>query len=290
MGTFVDQAKVTSVGVLGFDVSELRLIRNLLKISSYRPQGGYEIYVGVSAINCDILIVNADDAGALASLRSITGKRGATLLVFSAEPVHPTGDPYCLRPLSPVKLLKLLDQLAFEKQLQEPAIQIFSGKNTTGAARADEPGQLIDVTKTNGFPKTRRALVVDDSPTVRKQLELELEASNIHVDLAETGEMGLDLMGKNFYDIIFLDVMLPGADGYQVCKHIKKDPLRKQTPVVMLTSKSSPFDRVRGSLAGCDTYLTKPVDYQEFKKVLEKYLEKYEVKREWGLSGKSVVA
>ena len=285
MGTFVNKAKLTSVGVLGFDVSELRLIRNLLKVSSHRPQGGYEIYEGVSAINCNILIVNADDAGALASLRSITGKRGATLLVFSAEPVHPTGDPYCLRPLSPVKLLKLLDQLAIEKHLREPAIQIFSGKNTTDAARAADSGQLINVTKSNGFPKTRRALVVDDSPTVRKQLELELEASNIHVDSAETGEIGLDLMEKNFYDIIFLDVMLPGADGYQVCKHIKKNPLRKQTPVVMLTSKSSPFDRVRGSLAGCDTYLTKPVDYQEFRKVLDKY----EVKRERGLSGKSVL-
>jgi twitching motility two-component system response regulator PilG len=45
----------------------------------------------------------------------------------------------------------------------------------------------------------------------------------------------------------------------------------KQTPVVMLTSKSSPFDRVRGSLAGCNSYLTKPVDYQEFKQVLGKY-------------------
>jgi two-component system cell cycle response regulator len=273
VGVFVDQAKVTSVGVLGFDVTELRLIRNVLKISSCRPQGGYEIYVGVSAVNCDILIVNADDASALVSLRSISGKQHATvqLLVFSTEPVHPTGDSYCLRPLSPVKLLKLLDRLVLEKQLQEPTNQIFSGKNTTEVGRADDWDRLVDVTTTIGFPKTRRALVVDDSPTVRKQLELELTASNIHVDSAETGETGLDLMGKNYYDIIFLDVVLPGADGYQVCKRIKKNPQLKQTPVVMLTSKSSPFDRVRGSLAGCDTYLTKPVDYQEFKQVLEKY-------------------
>ncbi|MDO8989601.1 MAG: response regulator [Sideroxyarcus sp.] len=273
MGTFVEQAKVTSVGVLGFDVTELRLIRNVIKISSCRPQGGYEIYVGNSAINCDILIVNTDDVGALASLRSVSGRLATIvkLLVFNAEPTHPTVEPYCLRPLSPVKLLKLLDQLAFEKQLHEPANQIFSGKDPNDALRADDSSPLIDVTSTIGFPKTRRALVVDDSPTVRKQLELELEASNIHVDLAETGETGLDLMGKNYYDIIFLDVMLPGADGYHVCKHIKRNPLLKQTPVVMLTSKSSPFDRVRGSLAGCDTYLTKPVDYQQFKQVLEKY-------------------
>jgi twitching motility two-component system response regulator PilG len=268
----VDQVKVTSVGVLGFDVTELRLVRNVLKISSCRPQGGYEIHVGVSAINCDILIVNADDTSALASSRSISGKQSATqMLVFSAEPAYPTGSPYCLRPLSPVKLLKLLDQLALEKQLQEPANQIFSGKNTANVARADDSDQQIRVMTTLGFSKTRRALVVDDSPTVRKQLELELQASNIHVDSAETGETGLDLMRKNYYDIIFLDVMLPGADGYQVCKHIKKNPLLKQTPVVMLTSKSSPFDRVRGSLAGCDTYLTKPVDYQEFMQVLVKY-------------------
>ncbi len=273
MGAFVDQAKVTTVGVMGFDATEFRLIRNVLKISSCRPQGGYEIYVGASAINCDILIVNADDAGALANSRSMSGNQAATvqLLVYSTEPAHPAGNPYYLRPLSPVKLLKLLDQLVLEKQLQEPANQIFSGKNAADRARAADSDQQIHVTAPIGFPKTRRALVVDDSVTVRKQLELELGASNIHVDSAETGETGLDLMGKNYYDIIFLDVMLPGADGYQVCKHIKKNPLLKQIPVVMLTSKSSPFDRVRGSLAGCDTYLTKPVDYQEFKQVLEKY-------------------
>jgi two-component system cell cycle response regulator len=269
--TFVDRAKVTTVGVMGFDATEFRLIRNLLKIASCRPQGGYEIYVGASAISCDILMVNADDAGALASSRAAFDKQSATmpLLVFSAEPSYQTDYPYYLRPLSPVKLLKQLDQLVLEKQLQEPSNQIFSGKSATAAAHGADSRQ-IHVTPI-GSSKTRRALVVDDSLTVRKQLEQELGASNIQVDSAETGETGLDLMGRNDYDIIFLDVMLPGADGYQVCKHIKKNPLLKQIPVVMLTSKSSPFDRVRGSLAGCDTYLTKPVDYQQFRQVLEKY-------------------
>jgi twitching motility two-component system response regulator PilG len=269
----LDQAKVTSVGVLGFDVTEFRLIRNLLKISACRPQGGYQICVGISAIESDVLIVNADDASSLVSLRSISSKPNAPvpLLVFGNEPQHHTGDPYCLRPLSPVKLLKQLDKLVLDRQLQEPANQIFSGKRESDEVSTDDMDRFVDVTTTIGFPKTRRALVVDDSPTVRKQLELELEASNIHVDSAETGETGLDLMGKNYYDIIFLDVVLPGADGYQVCKSIKKNPQLKQIPVVMLTSKSSPFDRVRGSLAGCDTYLTKPVDYKAFRQVLEKY-------------------
>jgi two-component system, cell cycle response regulator len=272
VGRLANQAKVISVGVLGFDVAEFRLIRNVLKISACRPDGGYQICVGISAVESDVLIVNADDASSLVSLRSISSKPNAPapLLVFGTEPTRPVGDTYCVRPLSPVKLLKLLDKLVLDRQLQEPANQIFSGRREIGETSGGAD-QFVNISTTLGFPKSRRALVVDDSPTVRRQLEMELEASSIQVDSAETGESGLDLMARNDYDIIFLDVVLPGADGYQICKNIKKNPQLKQIPVVMLTSKSSPFDRVRGSLAGCDTYLTKPVDYQAFRQVLEKY-------------------
>lgn len=92
------------------------------------------------------------------------------------------------------------------------------------------------------------------------------------MDTAETGEQGLEALENNRYDIIFLDVVLPGADGYQVCKTIRKNMETKHTPIVMLTSRSSPFDKVRGSLAGCSSYLTKPVDYDNFFSVLEGYL------------------
>ena len=273
MGAFLNQATVTSVGVLGFDVPESRLINNVLRISACRPQGGYELCPESDIANCDVLIVNADDASSISSLDSLSGKQNVPvkLLVFSEAPEQPVTANYYLRPLSPVKLLGLLDRLVFDRQLLEPANQIFSGKNIADTISADRQDQLMESSKIKGYPKFRRALVVDDSPTVRKQLELELKASNIHVDSAETGEMGLSLVEQNSYDLIFLDVMLPGADGYQVCKHIKKDPRFKQTPVVMLTSKSSRFDRVRGSLAGCDTYLTKPVDYEEFKQVLDRF-------------------
>jgi len=74
------------------------------------------------------------------------------------------------------------------------------------------------------------------------------------------------------YDIILLDVVLPGIDGYQVCKNIRRNQDRKNIPVVMLTSRSSPFDKVRGSMAGCSSYLTKPVDYEKFHQVLDQYI------------------
>ena len=116
-------------------------------------------------------------------------------------------------------------------------------------------------------------LVVDDSSTVRRQVGLELERLDIQVDAAESGEQAFELLARNRYDLIFLDVILPGVDGYHLCKAIKKDKTMKKTPVVMLTSKSSPFDRVKGALSGCDAYLTKPVKQSAFQGVVKKYLK-----------------
>jgi len=66
---------------------------------------------------------------------------------------------------------------------------------------------------------------------------------------------------------------MPGLDGYAACKLIRRTPLNKHTPIIMLTSRSSRFDKLKGVLAGCDTYLTKPVNHNEFKAVTRKHLE-----------------
>jgi twitching motility two-component system response regulator PilG len=69
-----------------------------------------------------------------------------------------------------------------------------------------------------------------------------------------------------------MDVVMPGVDGYEGCREIKKLQRQKVLPVVMLTSKSSPFDRIRGRMAGCDAYLGKPVNDQDLKQVLARVL------------------
>ena len=91
---------------------------------------------------------------------------------------------------------------------------------------------------------------------------------------AESGEQAFEFLNKSQgYDLIFLDVILPGlVDGYNICKTIKRDKQRKRIPVIMLTGKGSPFDRIRGKLAGCNTYLTKPVRREQFQTVVKKYL------------------
>jgi two-component system, cell cycle response regulator len=108
------------------------------------------------------------------------------------------------------------------------------------------------------------ALVVDDSVTVRNQLQAALQKAGLTADLASGGDQALLMLSKQSYDLIFLDVVMPGDDGYTVCKSIRKLPANKQTQVIMLTSRSSPFDRARGALAGCDMYLIKPIDLKTF--------------------------
>jgi CheY-like chemotaxis protein len=104
-----------------------------------------------------------------------------------------------------------------------------------------------------------RILVIDDSLPVRIQMKAALQGFAKVVDFADSGEQAMILINGGKYDLIFLDVILPGKDGYEVCRYIRKHPLQKKTPVIMLTGNAAPADRVKGKLAGCDTYLIKPV-------------------------------
>jgi CheY-like chemotaxis protein len=115
-----------------------------------------------------------------------------------------------------------------------------------------------------------RALVVDDSPSVRKQLEIELELFNVNVDYAATAKEAMDLLDSDVYDVAFLDVVLPDNDGFSICRHIKEKI--SETSVIMLTGKAKQADKVKGALAGCDAYLVKPVGRMTFQTTVRDYL------------------
>ena len=91
-----------------------------------------------------------------------------------------------------------------------------------------------------------------------------------YVDNPNFFMMGSTKDGK--LHIIFLDVIMPGIDGYEACKRIKRDPETKHIPVVLLTGCSTRLDRVKGKMSGCDTYLVKPVSKDEFYQTLRKHL------------------
>jgi len=105
-----------------------------------------------------------------------------------------------------------------------------------------------------------RILVVDDIEANRRLLQAKLEAQYHSVILACNGPDALEKARTTDPEIILLDVMMPGMDGYEVCRRLKADPVTAHIPVVMVTALSDTEDRVRGLDAGAEDFLTKPVD------------------------------
>ena len=107
---------------------------------------------------------------------------------------------------------------------------------------------------------TARVLVVDDILSNVKLLEAKLTAEYFEVLTASSGEQALTRVAAELPDIVLLDVMMPGMDGFEVCRRIKANPRIAHIPIVMVTALDQPSDRVMGLDAGADDFLTKPVD------------------------------
>jgi two-component system, cell cycle response regulator len=116
-------------------------------------------------------------------------------------------------------------------------------------------------------------LVVDDSDIALKFMRNRLSRFGFHADLVNSGEEALGRLSAKNYKFVFLDVMMEGLDGYQTCRAIKQRKYADSKPpvVVMLTSRGGTIDKIRGTLAGCDAYLTKPLNERDLIAVLAKH-------------------
>ena len=105
-----------------------------------------------------------------------------------------------------------------------------------------------------------RVLIVDDDPNINQLIKLYLEKEGYETETAERGDDALNLFKKNPPQIVLLDLMLPGMDGWQVCREIRKI---STIPIIMLTAKDETFDKVLGLELGADDYMTNPFDPKE---------------------------
>ena len=108
------------------------------------------------------------------------------------------------------------------------------------------------------FAKKKRILIVDDEPALRMGLKVRLEAQNFEILEASDGQAALDKAKSENPDLIILDVMLPGIDGYKVCRMLKFDEQYKSIPIIMLTARAQVQDEQTSKQVGADAYLTKP--------------------------------
>lgn len=106
-----------------------------------------------------------------------------------------------------------------------------------------------------------RVLLIEDSGDIARLVGLHLKDIGCQADIAATGEEGLRRFRSGAYDLVILDLMLPGMDGLQVCRRLRED--RDYVPILMLTAKSTELDRVLGLEIGADDYLAKPFSIPE---------------------------
>ncbi|MGH3924604.1 MAG: response regulator transcription factor [Pseudonocardiaceae bacterium] len=106
-------------------------------------------------------------------------------------------------------------------------------------------------------------LVVEDEPDLRSLLDRQLDRAGYRVLLAEDGLEGLETASREAVDLVLLDLMLPHLDGLEVCRRLKRDARTSRLPVIMLTAKGEPVDRIVGLELGADDYITKPFNLRE---------------------------
>jgi two-component system, cell cycle response regulator len=278
----VPQNEQYLVDVIGFNSTERAMLASIFLLAARRAPG-FAQYDPVSSASPDLYLVDMDDPAALGEFRALN-RRDSLPVVLVASPGGSAGQATLERPLQWAQLLQAFEDAIADVEQTMPAplepatsysgIQTPSGRfNRFGeGVRTPAPMQILDASE------MKRALgdtvlVVDDNATVRAFMQAKLAPFKFEIDFAETGEQAVGLTGSREYACVFLDVVMPGIDGYQVCKLIKanKNAIKK-TAVVMLTSRSSPFDKLRGSLAGCDEYLTKPLDEGRLLEVIAKFL------------------
>jgi two-component system, OmpR family, alkaline phosphatase synthesis response regulator PhoP len=104
----------------------------------------------------------------------------------------------------------------------------------------------------------KKVLIVEDEEDILKLLEINLRKHDYSVTGVMSGEKALETIQNDNFDLVLLDLMLPGIDGIQVCKTIKSNPLTKELPVIMLTARGEEGDIIKGFECGADDYVTKP--------------------------------
>ena len=220
-----------NLSYVGLSDLEVRVLKSIFTLA---PQLNENVTLTSpdKVAEADVILVNADDPKTLELWEKIKQRNSmCTSLMLSDQAESGLGDVTLQRPIRVQKLIAALEDIVEQTSIQIP--------------KESNQAEL-------------RVLVVDDSFPVRKYMEhklTELVDVPIKLYLAANGEEAIEKLTRVSCDMIFLDVMMDGVDGYKVCKMIKS---RSNPYIVMLTSKKSPFDKVRGTMSGCDAYITKP--------------------------------
>ena len=119
----------------------------------------------------------------------------------------------------------------------------------------------------------QKILIVDDEPNIVIPLQFLMEQKGYETLVAQSGEEALEMISKEKPDLVLLDIMLPGVDGFEVCEIIRLNPEWRNTRVIFLTAKGRDVDIAKGMVLGADEYITKPFSNQQIIDAVTKLLK-----------------
>lgn len=244
--------------VKGFQLFEQRIIETTIRLSANRSPS-LSIVPDVQFQEADLIIIDALDVNAMqwASDHQSALKGQVVVWVDINTPLQSKKHATLNRPVLwvnlPITATRILEELSFA--------EIQTDTDSVDESTAEESAKAL-----------ASVLVVDDSQAIRDYLSETLKKRGYSVRAAESGEAAIEEAKAQRFDCVLMDVLMPGIDGYKACREIRRiksggGPMS----VVMLTSKTSPFDKIRGKMAGCDAYLTKPVKMAHLLQTVEKY-------------------
>lgn len=274
------------VEIVGFTPNERKIFASMFKVAGMQARAGtqareYHEWKPGSQTRPDCLLLDLDDAdGQLRLDLEAVRKSGTPIVTVSKDSEKkPHAGAHISRPIRWAGVLHTLDTV-----LGEASDAPLTGKQAEefNAQMNDLELQELQPWYDRNQPpkefKTEAAvLVVDPDPVISDLISGELKKSGYRVDHATAVSKATDLMKTNRYNCVVLEMDLPDDEGIKFCAKIKAahDPKRR-TAVIILTANHNIVDRVRGSGAGCDAYLSKPIDPKNLMTALEKFLPNWQ--------------
>jgi CheY-like chemotaxis protein len=253
---------VQRVLLIGFGDFERQALTSYLRFSGTRVPAYAQVEDMASA---DFVIADADHPGAIDEV--MAADRGAdTVYIGSLAPDGALA--WTMRPIDPLQVFRELDAavaLRFFKSAPPP-LHVSSGPIPLNALAEEDPQQQQPQRRSSDVSTGPLALLIDDSEIALRFLQRQLSSLGLRTEVAANSQAALAQLAQQRFDAVFVDVDLgpdSALDGFALCQHLK----RQQRPhgtglpprVVIVSAHGSATDRVRGTFAGCDAYLTKPI-------------------------------
>ena len=260
-----------TVAVDGFSAFERSTLSSFFRLAARRSPSYVEV---PEADRCDFVIADADQAAALSNAAS-SGRTGITVFIGKQAPEGAMA--WLARPIDPMHIMRELDALVEQRHTVPGALDEPEGALDLDLLlddlpfAADAPAILA---LNSPAPSGPDVLVVEDSAIARRFLQVRLQQLGYAVYLATDAQEAVAWLRSRAFALVFLDVALGpagGLDGLNLCQMLKHDAafaITRAAKVIIVSGLSGAMDRVRGSLAGCDAYLTKPVDDAELQRTV----------------------